>query len=381
VGPEEEIDVIVGVPREVKTAEYRVAVTPVGVRELVERGHQVLIERGAGDGSTIHDEEFEEQGAQVLDEVADVFAEADLIVKVKEPQPEEVPMLRPGQLLFTYLHLAAYPRLAAGLQERGIIAIAYETVQVNDRSLPLLAPMSEIAGRMATQVGAYFLEKAQGGRGILLGGVTGVRPGKVVVIGGGIAGHNAAAMAVGMQAEVTVLDLDLNRLRWLDSIYQGRLGTMASNRLTIERLVLDADLVIGTVLVPGASAPKLVTEDMVRAMRRGTVLVDVAIDQGGCFQTSRETTHEDPVYMVHDVLHYAVGNIPGAVPHTSTYALSNATLPYMVAIADRGVAGAIDRFPELTGGVNIVDGHITHPAVAASLGTEYLPPAEALARR
>ncbi|HSL25707.1 MAG TPA: alanine dehydrogenase, partial [Acidimicrobiia bacterium] len=351
---------IVGVPGEVKTSEYRVALTPVGVRELVDRGHRVLIERGAGEGSTIHDEEYAAQGASIVDAAEDIFADAEMILKVKEPQTAEIGMFRPGQLLFTYLHLAAYPELAAGLRSRGIVAIAYETVQLTDRSLPLLAPMSEIAGRMATQVGAYFLEKAQGGRGILLGGVTGVRPGKVVVIGGGIAGSNAAAIAAGMQAEVVVLDRDLAKLRWLDSIYQGRLATVASNRLTIEQEVLGADLVIGTVLVPGASAPKLVTEDMVRAMRRGAVLVDVAIDQGGCFETSRETTHEDPVYLVHEVVHYAVGNIPGAVPHTSTYALTNATLPYVVALADLGTPVAIARFPELRSGVNVVGDQVTH---------------------
>jgi alanine dehydrogenase len=371
--------VIVGVPAEVKTSEYRVAMTPVGVREMADRGHRVLIERGAGEGSTIHDEEYETQGAEIVPSAEDVFGEADMIIKVKEPQDSEIAMFRPGQLLFTYLHLAAYPDLADGLRARGIVAIAYETVQMADRSLPLLAPMSEIAGRMATQVGAYFLEKAQGGRGILLGGVTGVRPGKVVVIGGGIAGSNAAAIAVGMQAEVVVLDRDLARLRWLDSIYQGRLATMASTRLTIEEEVLDADLVIGTVLVPGASAPELVTEDMVRAMRRGAVLVDVAIDQGGCFATSRETTHEDPVYLVHDVVHYAVGNIPGAVPHTSTYALTNATLPYAVALADLGVTAAVDRLPELEPGVNIVGDRITHQAVAESLAMPFVDAREALA--
>jgi alanine dehydrogenase len=371
--------VIVGVPAEIKTSEYRVAITPVGVRELADRGHRILIEKGAGEGSTIHDEEYETQGADIVPSAGDVFGEADMILKVKEPQDSEIEMFRPGQLLFTYLHLAAYPDLADGLRGKNIVAIAYETVQLPDRSLPLLAPMSEIAGRMATQVGAYFLEKAQGGRGILLGGVTGVRPGKVVVIGGGIAGSNAAAIAVGMQAEVVVLDRDLARLRWLDSIYQGRLATMASTRLTIEEEVRTADLVIGTVLVPGASAPKLVTDDMVRGMRRGTVLVDVAIDQGGCFATSRETTHEDPVYTVHDVVHYAVGNIPGAVPHTSTYALTNATLPYAIALADLGAAAAIERLPELGPGVNVVGDRITHKAVAESLGAPYVPAREALA--
>ncbi len=372
---------IVGVPREVKTSEFRVAITPVGVRELVAHGHSVLIESQAGEGSTIHDEEYEAQGAHIVPDAEDVFADADLILKVKEPQPFEVDRFREGQVLFTYLHLAAYPHLAQALLKRGIVAVAYETVQLPDRSLPLLAPMSEIAGRMSAQVGAYFLERAQGGRGVLLGGVSGVRPAKVVVIGAGMAGSNAAVIAMGMQAEVVVLDKDLGKLRWIDSLHQGRIVTLASNRLTLEEQVIGADLVIGSVLVPGAAAPKLVTEDMVRAMRRGAVLVDIAIDQGGCFETSRETTHEDPVYMVHDVIHYAVGNIPGAVPHTSTYALTNATLPYVVALADHGVEGAIQRFPELEPGVNVVGDAITNPAVAGSLDLPFTEPAVALAER
>jgi alanine dehydrogenase len=276
----EEDPMIIGVPREVKTSEFRVAITPVGVRELVAHGHEVLIESDAGEGSTIHDEEYESRGARIVGDPADVFAEADMILKVKEPQPSEFGMFRPGQLLFTYLHLAAYPKVADALMASGVTSIAYETVQLPDRSLPLLAPMSEIAGRMATQVGARFLEKAQGGRGVLLGGIPGVRPAKVVVIGGGTSGANAAAVAVGMQAHVTIVDRDLARLRALDAHYQGRITTMASNRLTLEELVIDADLVIGSVLVPGASAPKLVTEDMVRSMPRGAVLVDIAIDQG-----------------------------------------------------------------------------------------------------
>jgi alanine dehydrogenase len=349
------------------------------VRELADRGHRVLIENGAGDGSTILDEEYEAQGATIVGSAGEVFDGAEMILKVKEPQPAEVEMLHEGQILFTYLHLAAYPELAAGLAKRGIIAIAYETVQMPDRSLPLLAPMSEIAGRMATQAGAYFLEKSQGGRGILLGGVAGVAPAKVVVVGGGIAGSNAAAIAIGMQADVVVLDNDMNKLRWLDSLYQGRVVTLHSNKLTIEDQVLGADLVIGTVLVPGASAPKLVTEDMVKSMKRGAVLVDVAIDQGGCFATSRETTHADPVYEMHDVLHYAVGNIPGAVPHTSTYALTNATLRYAVMMANEGVQKALARHPELTSGVNIVGDQVCHPAVAESLGTAHVPAMEALA--
>lgn len=372
---------IVGVPREIKTEEHRVALTPTGVRELTDRGHQVLVQQGAGEGSSIRDDEYAAQGAAIVDSPRDVFDGAEMILKVKEPQPAEVEMFHDGQVLFTYLHLAAYPDLAAGLAKKGIVAIAYETVQMPDRSLPLLAPMSEIAGRMATQAGAYFLEKPQGGRGILLGGVTGVSPGKVVVIGGGIAGTNAAAIAIGMQAEVVVLDTDLNKLRWLDSLYQGRVVTLHSNRLTLEEQVVDADLVIGTVLVPGASAPKLVTEDMVKSMRAGAVLVDVAIDQGGCFATSRETTHSDPVYVVHDVLHYAVGNIPGAVPNTSTYALTNATLRYAVVMAQDGVEKAMASHPELVPGVNIVGDSFCNPAVAGSLGADHVPALEALAVR
>jgi alanine dehydrogenase len=370
---------IVGVPKEVKTEEHRVAITPVGVRELTERGHTVLIERGAGEGSTIHDDEYETQGATIVPTASDVFADAEMILKVKEPQKLEVDMFRPGQILFTYLHLAANPELATGLLKKNVVAVAYETVQMPDRSLPLLAPMSEIAGRMATQAGAYFLEKAQGGRGVLLGGVTGVKSGKVVVIGGGIAGSNAAVIAMGMQADVVVLDIDVSKLRWLDSLYQGRIRTLHSNKLTLEEQVLDADLVIGTVLVPGASAPKLVTEDMVRGMKRGAVLVDVAIDQGGCFETSRETTHTDPVYQVHEVVHYAVGNIPGAVPHTSTYALTNATLRYAVSLASHGVNGAVAAHPELLAGLNVVGNAVCHPAVAESLGVIHVPPQEALA--
>jgi alanine dehydrogenase len=358
-----------------------VAITPVGVRELADRGHKVLIEAGAGLGSTIADEEFVAQGATIVPTAADVFGEAEMIIKVKEPQAAEVDMFRPGQILFTYLHLAAYPTLATGLRKKGVVAIAYETVQLSDQSLPLLAPMSEIAGRMATQAGAYFLEKAHGGRGVLLGGVAGVAPAKVVVIGGGMAGSNAAVIAMGMQADVIVLDTDINKLRMIDSLYQGRIVTIHSNRLNIEEQVTAADLVIGTVLIPGASAPKLVTEEMVRAMKKGSVLVDVAIDQGGCFATSRETTHAEPTYVVHDVVHYAVGNIPGAVPHTSTYALTNATLRYAISLAHKGLERAFVDHPELVSGVNIVDDDVCHPSVAESLGDAFTPVSEALAKR
>jgi alanine dehydrogenase len=373
------VALIVGVPKEVKNEEHRVALTPVGVRELTERGHTVLVEKSAGQGSVIRDDEYEAQGATIVPTASDVFAGADMILKVKEPQPSEVEMFRPGQILFTYLHLAAYPQLAAGLLKRNVVAVAYETVQLPDKSLPLLAPMSEIAGRMATQVGAYFLEKAQGGRGVLLGGVTGVKAGTVVIVGGGMAGANAAVIAMGMQADVVVLDTDIGKLRWLDSLYQGRIRTLHSNKLTIEEQVLGADLVIGTVLVPGASAPKLVTEDMVRGMKRGAVLVDVAIDQGGCFETSHETTHTDPVFEVHEVVHYAVGNIPGAVPHTSTYALTNATLRYAISLASLGVGGAVEAYPELLSGLNVVGTSVCHPAVAESLGVTHVSPQEALA--
>ncbi len=370
---------IVGVPTEVKSAEGRVAITPTGVRELVQHGHRVLVQAGAGEGSALADEEFAAQGAAVVEDVEEVFGESDLILKVKEPQPQEAARFRPGQILFTYLHLAAHPQLTRDLAASGVVAIAYETVQLADRSLPLLAPMSEIAGRMATQVGAYFLERAQGGRGVLLGGVPGVKPGRVVVVGSGFAGTNAAVIALGMQAEVVALDRDLNRLRTLDALYRGRIVTLASSQLAIEEQIAEADLVIGSVLVPGASAPKLVTDVMVRTMRPGAVLVDIAIDQGGCFETSRETTHADPVYVVHDVVHYAVGNIPGAVPNTSTYALTNATLPYVLTLADHGVRGAVERHPELLPGLNIAGGSVVHRAVADSLGEPWRDGLEALA--
>lgn len=370
---------IIGVPREIKIGEHRVALTPIGVRELTEHGHRVLLETSAGEGSTIHDDEYAAQGGEIVASAKEVFAEADMILKVKEPQPTEVAMLRRGQIVFTYLHLAAHPDLTKGMLEANIVGIAYETVALPDGSLPLLAPMSEVAGRMATQAGAYFLEKAHGGRGVLLGGVPGVIPGKVVVIGAGVAGTNAAMIAAGMGARVTVLDKAAAKLQILDLAYKGRMITLSSNRLTIEEQIRDADLVIGAVLVPGASAPKVVTRQMVTEMRRGAVMVDIAIDQGGCFETSHETTHENPVYVVDDVVHYAVGNIPGAVPHTSTYALTNATLPYALALADAGVVGAIGSHPELLKGLNIVGDAVVHRGVSDSLGMEYHDPEKALA--
>ena len=362
----------IGVPREVKTAESRVAMTPDGVREVVAHGHDVVIEAGAGEESSIHDADFEAAGA-AIGSIDDAWG-AELVVKVKEPQPDEHARLRPDLVLFTYLHLAAYPEVARALLAAGTTAIAYETVQLGDGSLPLLAPMSEVAGRMATQVGAHWLERENGGRGVLLGGAPGVRPARVVVIGAGNVGWNAAWIAQGMEAEVLLLDKNLDRLRFVDQIHRGRIMTLASNRGTVERGVAEADLVIGAVLVPGGRAPMVVTEDMVRGMKPGSVIVDVAVDQGGCIETTRETTHDDPVYVVHDVIHYAVGNIPGAVPHTSTYALTNATLPYVLELAERGVRGAVEHDPALRLGVTTVAGRVTNPAVAEALGEEAVDP-------
>jgi alanine dehydrogenase len=358
--------VIVGVPAEVKDSERRVAITPDGVRELVGHGHRVLVQQGAGVGSSITDAELGAAGAELVP-VEEAWG-AELVVKVKEPQPEELRFLRPDLVLFTYLHLAAEPDVAAALVESGATGLAYETVQLTDGSLPLLAPMSEVAGRMATQVGAHWLEAENGGRGVLLGGAPGVRPARVVVIGAGNVGWNSAWIAAGMEAEVLLLDRNLDRLRWVDQIHKGRIMTLASNRGTVERAVAEADLVVGAVLVAGGRAPTVVTEEMVRSMRPGSVIVDVAVDQGGCVATTHETTHSDPVYEVGGVLHYAVGNIPGAVPNTSTYALTNATLPYVAAVADLGVRGAVAADPALASGVNTVGGAITNAAVAEALG-------------
>jgi alanine dehydrogenase len=369
--------VIVGVPREIKTEEYRVAMTPVGVRELVAHGHRVLVERGAGEGSSIRDDDYAAVGAEIVPTAGDVFSGASMIVKVKEPQPAEIAMLGADHLLFTYLHLAAYPAEAQGLLESGATAIAYETVQMPDRSLPLLAPMSEIAGRMAAQAGAHHLERPRGGRGVLLGGVPGVSPGKVTVLGAGMAGRNAAMIAAGMGAQVTVMDLNVAPLRHLDELQWRNVTTVTSSKLAIERYVADSDLVVGAVLVAGARAPVVVDEAMVKAMRPGSVLVDISIDQGGCIETAHETTHTNPVYEKFGVVHYAVGNIPGAVPNTATYALTNATLPYVVALAD-GVTTAVTRRPELLGGLNVAGGKVTNRAVADFLGVETVDPAEAL---
>lgn len=368
---------IVGVPREIKTEEYRVAMTPVGVQELVAHGHRVLVEHEAGEGSSIHDEDYAAVGAEIVPAAEDVFEGAEMIVKVKEPQPSEIEMLESRHLLFTFLHLAAYPDEAKGLMASGATAVAYETVEMPDGALPLLAPMSEIAGRMAAQAGAHYLERPRGGRGVLLGGVPGVSPASVVVIGAGMAGTNAAQIAAGMGGQVAVLDLDVDRLRHLDELRWGRVNTVRSSIYAVEQLVSDADLVIGAVLVPGARAPVVVSEALVESMKRGSVVVDISIDQGGCIATTHETNHSDPVYTLHDVIHYAVGNIPGAVPNTATFALTNATLPYVVALAD-GVEAAIEEHPELIDGFNVVAGAVTNPAVAESLGTEHVAPLQAL---
>jgi alanine dehydrogenase len=358
----------VGIPREVKDGEHRVAITPDGVHELTGIGSTVLIETRAGDGSSISDEEFRAAGATIVDEPDDVWGRADLVCKVKEPQKEELALLRPDLVLFTYLHLAAYPAVADALLEHRVTGIAYETVQPATGGLPLLAPMSEVAGRMAPQVGSHFLEREHGGRGVLLGGAPGVRPARVVVLGAGNVGWNAAWIAQGMEAEVLLLDKNLDRLRWVDQIHKGRIMTLASNRGTVARSVADADLVIGAVLVPGGRAPQVVSDAMVRTMKPRSVIVDCAVDQGGCIEGIRETTHADPVYERHGVLHYAVGNIPGAVPHTSTYALTNATLHYTIELARLGVAGAIGADPALACGVNTAAGAVTNPAVAEALG-------------
>ena len=360
----------VGVPREIKNHEYRVAITPAGVHELVRHGHEVYIEREAGVGSSITDAEFVAAGGRILDSADDVWAAGELILKVKEPIEQEYHRLRRDQVLFTYLHLAASKACTDALTTAGTTAIAYETVELPDRSLPLLAPMSEVAGRLAPQVGAHALMRAEGGRGVLMGGVSGVYAAKVVVLGAGVSGMNAAAIALGMQAEVLLLDLNIARLRSVDAIYQGHMQTIASNAFEIERAVLDADLVIGAVLVPGAKAPTLVSNELVSRMKPGSVLVDIAIDQGGCFEDSRPTTHADPTYPVHNSVFYCVANMPGAVPHTSTYALTNVTLPYAVALANKGWRQALRDDKALALGLNTHQGHITYAAVADAFGAD-----------
>ena len=367
----------VGVPREIKTLEHRVAMTPDGVRELERHGIDVYVETGAGEGASITDDDYRAAGADIVPTAADAWAQ-QLVVKVKEPKEEEFAYLRPDLTLFTYLHLAAYPTVARALLDAGTTAIAYETVQTADGALPLLAPMSEVAGRLAPQMGAHFLERHNGGRGVLMGGAPGVRPAKVVVLGAGNVGWNAAWIAAGMEAEVVLVDKNLDRLRWVDQIHRGRIMTLASNRGAIERSVLEADLVIGAVLVAGGRAPVVVDEAMVRAMKPRSVIVDVAVDQGGCIETIRETTHDDPTYELHGVVHYAVGNMPGAVPHTSTYALTNATLPYVREVVLHGAAGAARNDPALAFGVNTVGGQVTNAPVASFLGVEPVDPVDAL---
>jgi alanine dehydrogenase len=361
----------IGVAKEIKSDEYRVALTPAGALELINAGHEVAIETGAGDGSSFPDDAYTRVGAQIVS-VDDVWERSDMVLKVKEPIASEYPRLREGLILFTYLHIAADEPLTRALIDSGITGVAYETVEVG-RALPLLAPMSEVAGRLATQAGAYFLEKPLGGRGLLLGGVPGVAPGRVVIVGGGVVGYNAAIIALGLGAQVTILERSIDRMRHLEEILSGRVTLLMSSTLQIESSVAEADLVIGAVLIPGALAPKLVTREMIAGMKDGAVVVDVAIDQGGCFETSHATTHKDPVYVVDGVTHYCVANMPGAVPITSTKALTNATLPYVEAIANHGLRDAVARDAALAKGVNVIDGKLTYAAVAEAHGLDYTP--------
>jgi len=370
---------IIGVPKEIKDREYRVAITPGGAETLTHHGHKLLVEAGAGVGSGFTDEQYEEAGASIAASAADVYRDAEMVVKVKEPLPAEYGYLRPGLVVFTYLHLAAEPVLTKQLVEHQVTAVAYETVQVESGSLPLLTPMSEVAGRMAVQIGAHYLEESEGGRGILLGGVAGVRPASVVIIGGGTVGTNAAEIALGMGARVTVIDINIDRLRYLDDVLHGRLTTMASNKRNITEAVRRAEVLIGAVLLPGAKAPVLVSEQQVATMAPGSVVIDVAVDQGGCIETVHPTSHSQPIYEKYGVIHYAVPNMPGAVPRTSTYALSNATLPYIQKVADLGVARAMEKDAALRRGLNTHNGHLTYQAVAEALGSGYVLPEQALA--
>lgn len=365
---------IIGVPKEIKNNEYRVALVPAGVAQMVAAGHEVVVERGAGVGSGLTDDEYAAAGAQLVETSEEAWSRAQMVMKVKEPLPSEYGFLRNDLLLFTYLHLAPAPELTKAMLDSGCIGLAYETIQLPDGTLPLLTPMSEVAGRLATQVGASYLTKSHGGRGVLLGGVPGVHRGKVVIIGSGVVGANAAKIAVGMGAQVYLLDINQQRLAYLDDIFGNQLTTVMSSPENIAKLVPDCDVVIGSILIPGAKAPYLVTREMIRSMQPGSVVVDVAIDQGGCFETSKPTTHQDPVYLVDGVIHYCVTNMPGNVARTSTFALTNVTLPYALNIAKRGLAEAVRRDPALAKGVNVCAGRITHPAVAAAIGGEPLDP-------
>lgn len=362
---------VIGIPKEIKAEEYRVGIVPAGVRALVSEGHRVLIESGAGVGSGISDREYVASRAEILPSARDVYDASDMIMKVKEPQPSEFGLLREGQILYTYLHLAAEPEVTKALLERKVKAVAYETIELPDGSLPLLKPMSEVAGRMSVQVGAYFLQENNGGRGVLLGGVPGVAPGKVTIIGAGVVGLNALKIAVGMGAQVTIINKGTERLAHIDDLYGGRVVTLSSNIHNIEEAVLDSDLVIGAVLIPGARAPRLVTRDMVSRMRNGSVVVDVSIDQGGCIETSRRTTHKDPVYKLEGVTHYCVANMPGAVPRTSTFALTNETLPFALKIAGLGLEEAARKDAALAKGINTYEGKLTNRPVAEALGLKY----------
>ncbi len=365
---------IIGVPKEIKNNENRVGITPAGVRALVDTGNKVFVEKDAGLGSGIENEEYVQSGAEVLDSAAKVYALSEMIIKVKEPQPQEYELFKEGQILYTYLHLAPEPELTKALLKKKVVGIAYETVQLPNGGLPLLMPMSEVAGRMSVQIGAHFLEKPYGGSGVLLGGVPGVEPGYVVIIGGGIVGTNAARMAVGLGAQVTIIEKNLNRLIYLDDMFKGRVKTIMSNAYNIEQEVAKADLLVGAVLIPGAKAPRLVTEGMVKGMKPGSVIVDVAIDQGGSIETiDRVTTHSDPVYLKHGVVHYSVANMPGAVARTSTFALTNVTMPYAVEIAKKGWKKAVAENPVLAKGVNVVEGKVTYAAVAEDLNLPYTP--------
>ncbi len=370
---------IVGIPKEIKTREYRVGIVPAGVRTLTAHGHQVVVEHDAGAGAGIGDPEFQKAGAQIARDPTEIWGRADMIVKVKEPLPPEYESIRDGQIIYTYFHLAAAPDLAAVLLTKKVAAVAYETIQTADGTLPLLKPMSEVAGKMALQVGAACLEKEHGGKGVLLGGVPGVRRGRVAILGAGVVGTNAAKIAVGLGAEVSVLDINLDRLGYLDDVFLGRVTTLFSDTAQIERAVGDADLVVGAVLIPGARAPTLVPEALIAEMGEGSVVVDVAVDQGGCIETCRATTHDNPTYVKHGVVHYCVANMPGAVAETSTFALTNTTIPYAVRIADQGLAAAVAGSPPLALGVNLYGGKVTHAAVARALDRPYTPLSEALA--